>query len=129
VTHVVRVLLVVEDQPDVRFLVKTHFEMTDGFEIGGEAASIEEAIVETERSQPDLIVLDHFLEGEMTGLEGAPLLKQAAPGAKIILFTASEAMEEPAANEPAIDAFLLKTDIRELIELSRELLGMASPAP
>ena len=38
------------------------------------------------------------------GLEAAPMLKEAAPHAKILLFTAFD-MAHEAANEPAIDAF------------------------
>ena len=60
----------------------------------------------------------------MTGLEGAPLLKRAAPQAKIILFSASEELRIPAAQSEHIDAFLMKTDFEGLIPLARKLLGL-----
>ena len=56
-------------------------------------------------------MLDHGLTGELTGLEAAPLFKKVAPHAKIILFTAHAELQMQANNEPAVDAFLLKTDI------------------
>lgn len=78
------------------------------------------------KSHPDLIVLDHKLDGDINGLEGAALLKQASPKAKIILFSASEELRIPAAGSPHVDAFLIKTQLERLIPLGRELLGLTA---
>lgn len=120
-----KVLLVVEDEPDLQLLVQLQFSLDPDFEVDGQAADIATAIALARVWQPDLIVLDHKLEGTTTGLEGAPALKQAAPNVRIILFSASEEMRVPAAAEPAIDAFLMKTDVRQLVPLSRKLLELA----
>lgn len=117
-----RVLMVVEDDPDIRILVQVNFRGDPSFSINGECSTAEEALELAEQSQPDLIVLDHKLEGEMTGLEAAPLLKERAPRSKIILFSASEELREPAHDEPAVDAFLLKTNIDRLVGLARKIL-------
>ena len=118
--------MVVEDEEDIRMLVRFRLELEPDFDLDGEAADIDTAVAEAATSQPDLIVLDHRLHGPVNGLDGAPLLKTAAPGAKIILFSASEELRIPATISPAVDAFLLKTDIERLIPLARELLGMAT---
>lgn len=119
-----RVLLVVEDEPDIRMLVRLRFRLDSDFELDGDAADIEGAVLAASSSNPDLIILDHKLDGDLTGLEGAPLLKAAAPHAKIILFSASEELRIPANNSEHIDAFLMKTDIESLIPLGRRLLGL-----
>jgi CheY-like chemotaxis protein len=75
-----------------------------------------------------MIVLDYGLAGVLTGLEAAPRLKELAPRAKIILFTAHSELRDPAADEPAVDAFLLKTDIAQLLPLARRLTGLGPRA-
>ena len=73
--------------------------------------------------EPGLIILDHGLEGPMNGLEAAPLLKAAAPNAKILLFTAFDMVADASA-EPAIDAFLRKTDLDKLLPTVQALLDL-----
>jgi len=76
----VRVLLVVEDDPDIRLLVRMLFAVHPDFTLDGEAADIAGAVAAAAASSPpDLIVLDHLLEGEVNGLEGAPRLSLDPP--------------------------------------------------
>ncbi|MGI8792108.1 MAG: response regulator, partial [Acidimicrobiales bacterium] len=118
-----RVLMVVEDDTDIRFLVRIQFGADPDFSLDGEAADATAAIETASQSLPDLIVLDHLLEGPMTGFQAAPLLKAASPTSKIILFTASEELREPAKDSPSIDAFLLKTEIERLLPMAKRLLA------
>lgn len=122
-----RIMVVIEDDADVRFLIKAMFRAEPRFEITGEAASADEALALISESElaPDLVVLDHSLEGTVTGIELAPQLKQMLPSTKIILFTAYEHLKEEARAEPAIDAFLLKTDMPQLLDLARTLVGLS----
>lgn len=119
-----RVLVVVEDDPDVQFLIEIVFSEDDRFSVAGLAASAEDAFEVARTTEPGIIVLDHGLAGAMTGLEAAPRLKEVAPNAKIILFTAHAELRHPAADEPAIDAFLLKTDVSQLLTLAQRLTGI-----
>jgi len=119
-----RVLVVVEDDPDVQFLIETVFSEDDRFSVAVLTASAENALEVARTTEPGVIVLDHGLAGPLTGLEAAPRLKEVAPNAMIILFTAHEELRYPAADEPAIDAFLLKTDITQLLPLAQRLTGI-----
>lgn len=119
-----KVLVVVEDDRDIRFLVRIHFGGDPAFDLQGEATDVEGGLAEAAAHDPDLIILDHRLEGPETGLEAAPRFKVVAPRSHIILFSASEELRVPALSEPAIDAFLLKTQIDQLVPLSRRLLGL-----
>lgn len=118
------VLLVVDDESDIRLLVRFQFGGDPDFEVDGEATDIETALDAATLHQPDLIVLDHRLDGDVTGLDAAPQLKMIAPACVIILFSASEELRRPATDSPAIDAFLLKTDIDRLVPLARRLVGL-----
>lgn len=118
------VFLVVEDDPDIRMLVRFMFSGDPDFEVSGEVADMDAAVQVAADLQPDLIILDNQLEGPETGLEGAPRLKSVVARCRIVLFSASEELRTPALAEPAIDAFLLKTDITRLMPLCRQLLGL-----
>ena len=117
------VLLVVEDDPDMRLLIRATLNRNPGLVVFGEATSAEAALDLARTNDPGLIILDHSLDGKMTGLAAAPLLKQAAPAAKILLFTAYDLAAEARA-EPAVDAYLRKDDIHRLLPTVEHLLGI-----
>ena len=117
------VLAIVEDEPDVRMLVRVTLSRDPRLEILGEVTSAEEAIELADASQPGVVVLDHSLDGDMTGLQAAPLIKRASPESMIVLFTAYD-MAAEARDEPAIDAYLRKDRIGELVTVVDGLLGL-----
>jgi two-component system, NarL family, nitrate/nitrite response regulator NarL len=119
----IKVLVVVEDEPDMRMLISMMLAKDDRLELLGEAASAEEALAVLESLEPGLIVLDHGIEGDIMGLEAAPLLKAKAPNAKILLFTAFD-MSREAAAEPAVDGFLRKDRIDQLLPTVLRLLDL-----
>lgn len=119
----VKVFVVVEDEPDMRMLISMMLAKDDRLELLGEAASADEALDVIDALDPGLIVLDHGIEGELMGLEAAPLLKAKAPNAKILLFTAFD-MSREAAAEPAVDGFLRKDRIDQLLPTALHLLDL-----
>ncbi len=66
-------LVVVEDEPDVRVLIRINLTSDSRIHVAGEAANAVDAIELARANSPDLIILDHQLEGELMGLEAAPL--------------------------------------------------------
>jgi len=118
-----KVLVVVEDEPDMRMVIGLMLRRDSRLEVVGEAASAAEALAIVSDVDPGLIVLDHGIEGDIMGLQAAPLLKQRAPHAKILLFTAYD-MRAEADAEPAVDAFLRKDRITELLPTVQGLLDL-----
>ena len=94
-------LAVIDDDPDVQLLIETIFSMDSRFSAAKAAQSAEEALELARKAEPGVIVLDHGLAGSLTGLDAAPLLKELAPRAKIILFTAFAELQTRATAEPA----------------------------
>lgn len=121
-----KTVVIVEDDPDIQSLISTIFSMDPRFSVVGLAESAEEALEVARTAEPEVIVLDHRLAGELTGVEAVPQLKEAAPQAKIILFTAHADVQARVVNQPAIDAFLLKTETGELLPLAQQLTNMLS---
>jgi DNA-binding NarL/FixJ family response regulator len=119
----VKVLVVVEDDRDMQLLIELTLRADDRLEISGCCATAAEAVAEARRLQPALVILDHFIDGDVMGLEAAPAIKAAAPDARILLFTSHDLALE-ARREPALDAFLLKRDIGELMPTVQRMLGL-----
>jgi len=88
-------LAVIEDNPDVQLLIETILSMDSRFSAANSAETAEEALESARKTEPGIIVLDHGLAGSLTGLDAAPLLKELAPRAKIILFTAHAELQTP----------------------------------
>ena len=66
-------ILLVEDEPDTRELVRLTLEL-DGHEVV-EAASAEEGILRARATRPDLILMDLSLGGQFDGLEATKRLR------------------------------------------------------
>lgn len=118
-----RVLVVIEDDVDFRRLIRITLGGDPDLQLDGEAASADEALPLAKEMQPDLVVLDHFIEGTIMGVDLAPLLKSVAPDAKILLFTTHD-LEVEAGRQPAIDKYLRKHDLALLLPAVREMLGL-----
>src|SRR5687767_14913578 len=116
-----KVLVVVEDDVAMQQLIGVMIAMDKRIDVCGAAATATEAVELARTSTPDLVILDHFIDGEIMGLQAAPLIKDAAPAARILLFTSHDLAIE-ASREPAVDAYLSKNDIRLLLPTVQHLL-------
>jgi DNA-binding NtrC family response regulator len=118
----VRAVVVVEDNEDVQDLIAAEFSLDSRFTLAGVSATAEDAFeMALTNEEAVLIVLDQGLAGKLTGLQAAPAFKNVAPLAKVILFTAHEELRGAAAAEPAVDAFVLKTDSTELLRVAQQM--------
>jgi len=121
-----KALLIVEDDLDIQQLIEAIFSMDPRFSVSGLADSAEEAVKMARAEEPEIVVLDDRLAGTMSGVDAVPAIKGVAPHAKIILFTAHADLQARIELEPAIDAFLLKTDTAELLPLAQQLTHLLS---
>jgi CheY-like chemotaxis protein len=80
-------LLLVDDEPDMRLMLRLHLGEDPRFEIVGEAADGQEALECCAELGPDVIVLDVRMP-RLDGVAALPLLRERCPDAKLALFTA-----------------------------------------
>lgn len=80
-------VLVVDDTPDIRMLLRFTLEHDERFDVVGEASNGVEAIEAATRLRPDLVILDRHMP-VLDGVEALPVIRRNAPGATILLFTA-----------------------------------------
>lgn len=110
VTEAVR-LLIVDDNPEVRYLLSCAVDGDDRFEMVGEASTAREALELAAVALPDAVLVDLFLVGK----KGSWLLRklrQSLPETRLVAVTGSD---EPEVHASAIsagaDAVLVKQDL------------------
>ena len=113
--------MIVEDDPDIQLLIQALFAMDPRFFVAGLADSAEDALAMARTVSPEIVVLDDSLAGSTRGIDAVPQIKAAAPDAKIILFTSHLETKARTDGDPSVDAFLLKTDIGELLPVAQQL--------
>jgi CspA family cold shock protein len=119
-------LLICDDNPNIRYLLRTFVETRTPYKICGEAAHGEEAIEQAKKLQPDLILLDLSMP-VMTGAEAAAILKGVVPRMKIILFSMhTDDVPRPLGKAIGIDLTLSKSD--GISKLADHLHALLAPA-
>jgi DNA-binding NarL/FixJ family response regulator len=115
-------ILVVEDDPEMRELIAITLDDPE-LEVAGEAASGEDALALVSDLAPDVVILDHFLAGRLTGLQLAPAIGALVPDTRILLFSSHDLTAE-VAHEPSVHGYLRKAHSARLPEAVRELLDV-----
>ena len=101
-------VVLADDTPDVRLLLRLALERTGDFEIVGEARDGREAVALATELQPDALVLDLAMPN-MDGLEALPEIKEHAPETKVLVLSGLDASEMSAeAHRKGADAYLEK---------------------
>jgi two-component system, response regulator, stage 0 sporulation protein F len=113
-------ILVVDDDEAIRTLLKEELE-EEGYEVIV-ASNARDALKLVEQEALDLVVLDIRMPG-MDGLEALPRVLGLKPGLPVILNTAYAQYKESFMSWAA-DAYVVKSsDLGELKEKVRELIG------
>ncbi len=79
-------VLLVDDAPEVRVLVRTALRLRRGFEVVGEAGDGAEAIRLAEQEQPDVVVLDLGLP-DLAGREVLSQIRARSAGSQVVIFS------------------------------------------
>ena len=120
-------ILLVDDNPNIRHLLRVYVETQTSFKICGEAGHGVEAIEKARELQPDLVLLDLSMP-VLGGTEAASVLKTMLPRTKIILFSMHfNEIPKALAGAIGVDLALSKSDgITKLGEHLKNLLAPKS---
>lgn len=83
-------IVLCDDTPEIRFLLRVGLEVDGRFEVVGEAVNGREAVDIAAAEQPDALVLDLAMP-VMDGLEAIPKILEVSPATKIVVLTAFDA--------------------------------------
>jgi CheY-like chemotaxis protein/anti-sigma regulatory factor (Ser/Thr protein kinase) len=108
-------VLIVDDVPEARRLVRTALRFRGVFTVVGEAASGADAIALTAQQNPDIVVLDVGLP-DLAGQEVLTEIRRATPHTKVVVFSGTEPRESGIASR--VEGYALKdSQLDYLVEL------------
>jgi two-component system LytT family response regulator len=99
-------VLIADDEPGMRMVIRKILERTEGFELVGEAENGAQLIELFEKTRPKVVIMDIEMP-EMTGLECARIIQDRDPRVVLIFATAHEKYMPDAFEVYAFD-YLLK---------------------
>ncbi len=79
-------VLIVDDHEVVREGLRSLINRREGLTVVGEAGSVETAVAEAERTQPDVVIMDVRLP-DGTGVEACRDIREARPDTRVIMLT------------------------------------------
>jgi chemotaxis response regulator CheB len=108
-------VLIVDDDPEIRHVLKLLFEF-ENFKVVGEAADGLIAVPLAIEHRPDFVILDYLMP-HMDGARTAEILHEVAPASRVVAFSAVLTTRPKWA-----DAFLNKERINEIAPLLGRLV-------
>jgi PAS domain S-box-containing protein len=129
----IRVVLV-DDAPEVRSLLRMRLRVAGGFEVVGEAGTGVEALEVVGEQRPDLVLLDVSMP-DMDGLDALTRIRESAPDTCVVMFSGFEeqGLADRARELGAADFISKAVPVDELVERLRSLTGSgdgpATPSP
>lgn len=119
-------VVVVDDQPLFRELLRRTLSTVPELEVIGEAEDGETAIHLAERMKPDVMLMDIELPGELDGMDAALRIKKEMPGIGIVILSAHSEWRY-VSSLPTEDirgwAYLLKATVPDLATVVRAIQG------
>ena len=119
-----RSVLLIDDTPDVRALVRRALERSGGLEVVAEAGDGSAGVDAAREHQPDVVLLDIAMP-VMDGLEALPLIREALPDATVIMLSGfgADLMVDSALRSGA-DGYIQKgRPLKELVSIVHQLMN------
>lgn len=79
-------VLVADDTPELRLVVRMLLERAGGFDVVAEASDGQEAIELAERHRPDVVLLDLTMP-RLSGADALPRIREVSPRSVVIVLT------------------------------------------
>ena len=120
-------ILVVDDHAVVRRGVRSLLESHEGWEVCGEATTGREAVEQSKRLRPDVVVMDLSLP-ELNGLEATRQILKEAPDTEVLVLTMHQS-EELARDvlQAGARGYVLKADADENLITAVDRLRQHKP--
>ena len=107
-------LLVVDDDPQLRIVLRAMLESCEKVTAYREAVNGVAAVGEAESFRPDVVTMDVAMP-LMDGFEAARLIKEASPETRVIFLTASESLSAEDVASAGAETWFVKSDLNALV--------------
>ena len=120
-------VLIADDEPGMRLILRKKIEKTDGFTLLGEAVNGEEAVSMFQQLHPQVVFLDVDMP-ERNGIECARAIQDMNPAAIIIFATAHEEYRQEAFEVYAFDYLVKPFNLERLEQTLDHIRKTRQPA-
>ena len=120
-------VLIADDEPGMRLILRKKIEKTEGFTLVGEAVNGEEAVSLFQELHPQVVFLDVDMP-ERNGIDCARIIQDMNPAAIIIFATAHEEYREEAFEVYAFDYLVKPFNLERLEQTLERILKTRKPA-
>ena len=114
-------VLVVDDEPDIRLLIRILLRQDKRFTVVAEAADGDAAIELANEHKPDFVLLDIAMPGT-NGWAALGQIRQSVPGCRVVMCSATSP-EAHRAHLASADGYVEKLEMREKIPTMLVALG------
>ena len=116
-------ILVVDDHPQFRYMLRAFLELNPNWEVCGEASDGWEAVTRTAELQPDIVIMDLDMP-KLNGLEATRRIRELAPLVRILILTFHENSVLPKiAQESGAQGCVLKSATFDVLTEAIETVG------
>jgi DNA-binding NarL/FixJ family response regulator len=123
----IRVFLV-DDVPELRLLVRLTLEEDPDIEVVGEASNGRDGVEGVADTSPDVVLLDLSMP-DMDGLEAIPLMRERAPGSRLVVLSGHEAgrVSLEALDQGATRYINKASDLGTVVQVVRDVASLDPP--
>jgi DNA-binding NarL/FixJ family response regulator len=114
-------VLIVDDLNSIREFLKINLSSETDIEVVGFADNGQRAIAQAEKHQPDIILMDINMPGEIDGIQATETISRRVPQSKILLLTSQDEQQQlERALKAGSRGYILKnTSIKDLANIIR----------
>ena len=118
-------IIIVDDQNSIREFLKINLSSEVDIEVVGMADNAQSAIAQTGEHQPDLVLMDIEMPGDIDGIDATKIITQRFSDTKVLLFTSQDdRIQLNRALEAGARGYILKNtsvkDISNIIRLTEK---------
>ena len=118
-------IIIVDDQNSIREFLKINLSTEADIEVVGMADNAQSAIAQAGEHQPDLVLMDIEMPGDIDGIDATKVITQRFPETRVLLFTSQDDRSQlNRALEAGARGYILKNtsvqDISSIIRLTEK---------